>query len=753
MTFDNDYFYDESREGFYVPGLMKKCWAAQLEVLRDIDELCMKYQIEYFAEWGTLLGAVRHGGFIPWDDDLDICMKREHYIRFLEVIDELKNKYIVSNFWTEERRNNFLTRVVNINQFRFDDEFMEIFHEFPYPVGIDIFPMDYAPPKEKEEAYFEEMRYLITVGEAEDHLKVSKKDLETAVKKVENKYRVKIDRNKPLMSQIYRVTDKMCAKFSEDESEYLTLMPVWLENHNYKIPKELYDKSIRIPYENTTIPVPIGYDKILEIKYHNYMKPVICWDSHDYPYYKGNEEVLKERHNIEFAKYHFNPKDLIKEAELPLSEQLNNFIPLLGEAHEELSNLNQKLTEEASEETVQTICNLLGDCQEGAIAMGNLIEATKGEGADVSYLEEYCELIYEASENFGSEAIDKLNHKLHEIIEKVSIIDKKEKQIVLFIVARECEWKYVKDIYSRYAGENEYDVYVMPVPYYDKSFKGEIKASHCDYDKFPKTLPLINYELYHIEVGRPDVIVTTNTYDEKNFTYSSSPTFYSSTIKNYTKELIYVPPFETSEFNPKDERSVGMMENYVYVPGVVHADKVWVQSENIRLRYIDYLTEKCGEDTKAVWEEKIEIRPVAITEEVVDSETVAKWKGIINNNNSKKILLYVTSMGAIMSNPYEAAEKIRTTLKTFNDNSDKIGVIWRPNFIENIAEIDDVNLKEKLEDLVEEYSNKDWCIIDKDTCWENAVNVADAFFGDGCVEATRVRLMKKPVMLQNYQML
>lgn len=61
---------------------MKHAWAAQLEVLNDIDKACTENGIQYFAEWGTLLGAVRHHGFIPWDDDMDICMKRADYEKF-----------------------------------------------------------------------------------------------------------------------------------------------------------------------------------------------------------------------------------------------------------------------------------------------------------------------------------------------------------------------------------------------------------------------------------------------------------------------------------------------------------------------------------------------------------------------------------------------------------------------------------------------------------------------------------------------
>lgn len=79
LQFPDSYFEDEVRDGFYVPSMIKRAWATALDVLCEVDRICCKYNIKYYAEWGTLLGAVRHAGFIPWDDDLDIGMMRTDY--------------------------------------------------------------------------------------------------------------------------------------------------------------------------------------------------------------------------------------------------------------------------------------------------------------------------------------------------------------------------------------------------------------------------------------------------------------------------------------------------------------------------------------------------------------------------------------------------------------------------------------------------------------------------------------------------
>ena len=79
LTFDDSYFLGETRDGFYIEPMMKCAWAAQLEVMCVIKQICEKYDIPYFAYYGTLLGTIRHKGFIPWDDDLDFFMPRDDY--------------------------------------------------------------------------------------------------------------------------------------------------------------------------------------------------------------------------------------------------------------------------------------------------------------------------------------------------------------------------------------------------------------------------------------------------------------------------------------------------------------------------------------------------------------------------------------------------------------------------------------------------------------------------------------------------
>ena len=96
--------------------MLRKAQLRMLEILVEVDKICKKHNISYWLDYGTLLGAVRHGGFIPWDDDLDISMMKEDYDRFLSIAPkELPKQFIVQNTRTEKNFPYTITRIVDLN--------------------------------------------------------------------------------------------------------------------------------------------------------------------------------------------------------------------------------------------------------------------------------------------------------------------------------------------------------------------------------------------------------------------------------------------------------------------------------------------------------------------------------------------------------------------------------------------------------------------------------------------------------------
>lgn len=93
---------EEVRCGYRVSEKMKKVWAVELDLLEKFTSVCEKYNLRYFADAGTLIGAVRHQGFIPWDDDVDVVMPREDYDRLFEIAEkEFSYPYFFQTSLTE----------------------------------------------------------------------------------------------------------------------------------------------------------------------------------------------------------------------------------------------------------------------------------------------------------------------------------------------------------------------------------------------------------------------------------------------------------------------------------------------------------------------------------------------------------------------------------------------------------------------------------------------------------------------------
>ena len=101
-----EFYKEEIRCGWRVDEKTKRIWAVQLEMLDEVERICKKYGLKYFADSGTLIGAVRHQGYIPWDDDIDLAMLREDYETFLKVAPgELKEHLVLQ---TPYREKNYL---------------------------------------------------------------------------------------------------------------------------------------------------------------------------------------------------------------------------------------------------------------------------------------------------------------------------------------------------------------------------------------------------------------------------------------------------------------------------------------------------------------------------------------------------------------------------------------------------------------------------------------------------------------------
>ena len=118
---------------------MDEIKSVELEILKYIHNFCIENDIKYFLNYGTLIGAVRHKGFIPWDDDIDICMFRKDYEKFIDLFSKDDGIYKILSLETDDKYYNNFMKVIN-SKTKIEDE--RNYKTYDLGIFVDIFPID-----------------------------------------------------------------------------------------------------------------------------------------------------------------------------------------------------------------------------------------------------------------------------------------------------------------------------------------------------------------------------------------------------------------------------------------------------------------------------------------------------------------------------------------------------------------------------------------------------------------------------------
>lgn len=615
--FSKSFLEDEVRDGFYVPSTIKQAWAAELEVLSEIDTVCKKLHINYFAEWGTLLGAIRHQGFVPWDDDIDISMKREDYIIFMENAPSLlPDGYTIHTFRNEEGFREFRATVINSSSPNFNKDHFDKFHGFCYLCGVDIYVLDYVLPNyEGEEKRFKDILYLISLADSIIDSNLSFSKIIPNLKHVEEITGVSLlglsDRTE-LWLNLYELVEKKCAELLERKTDSISLLIPWgLKNSPRTIqPLSDYENAVTLPFEYIGISVPNNYTSVISRRFSNFKTPVKQSGSHNYPFFQKQIDELNNLLGQNVNEFSFD-SDLTKqktpgegEWKLLLRDALNFLIKITENISQTLLN-PLELTSEDYSLFIENIVN----AQDTAIEAGNLIEAIKGSDYPcIQVISCYCEQLYNLYNYFNNLNISstKNNNSIfisEDVISSFNLASKSlfnslqktiSKKEIVFLPFKSSAWDSFADIYSRYSNNDNYDIFVIPIPYYFKEYDSSLSDIQYDIDSYPKELNLFSYNDFSLEYHKPDIVFIQNPYDRYNSATSIHPDFYSSKIINYTNNLIYVPWFKTCEISDDDSFSYTNMKYYVTMPGVVNSDFTLVYSTQEREAYIKKLIEWSG---------------------------------------------------------------------------------------------------------------------------------------------------------------
>ena len=438
-------------------------------------------------------------------------------------------------------------------------------------------------------------------------------------------------------------------------------------------------------------------------------------------------------------------------------KQAEDFLELLGQAHEEIKKAVGK-------NNIQTALSLLADCQDGAISLGELIEKTEGEGvATIPLLEEYCEQLFKIHtdlNNAGKADAKKVYKILRQSLVKIENSVKNDIKVrveVVFLPYKASMWDSLESVWKAADEDPDCDAYVIPIPYYDKNPDGSFGEMHYEADQYPAYVPVMQYGEYDFEKRRPDIIFIHNPYDECNYVTSVLPFFYSKNLKQFTEQLVYIPYFILGEIKPDDKTALEGMKKFCLVPGVMNADKVIVQSEDMRQVYIEVLVKVSGEKTRGYWEKKVQGLGSPKVDKVLgtkkeDLEIPDEWMKVIRKPDGswKKIVFYNTSVSALLEYNEKMLEKIRDVIRVFYENRDEVALLWRPHpLIEATISSMRSQLWKEYREIEEQYKNEAWGIFDDSSDIDRAVILSDAYYGDRSSVVQLYEETGKPVLLQN----
>ncbi len=239
----------------------------ELNLLKYTKEICEKNNIEYFLGYGTLLGAVRHKGFIPWDDDVDVVLFREEYDKFVRAVEEDNHEYIkVFHMGNSDCYLGPYAMIVDTRTFlKHNAVKKELIADLG--VYIDVFPLDkggdisYVQKLVSQSYRLKALNNLTLVNHFGD---------ETGIKKVAKQLIAPFANligHKFLCDKIQGLTEKIQ---TSDPQYAVDLM--WEPRMNWVIPLEAYKESVMLQFEDEYFNAPADYDLVLRIGYGNYME-------------------------------------------------------------------------------------------------------------------------------------------------------------------------------------------------------------------------------------------------------------------------------------------------------------------------------------------------------------------------------------------------------------------------------------------------------------------------------------------------
>ena len=267
---------EEVRCDYTVTKDIKEVWAIEIDLLMQLDEVCKKHNLKYYITDGTMLGTVRHKGFIPWDDDIDVTMFRDDYEKLLKVAEtEFKYPYFLQTEYSDpgclrghaQLRNSATTGILKTEEGKF---------KFNQGLFLDVFVMDNVIDDKK---LYEQQK-----KDAEKYRKRAVKYARWSTRYYkQNTWQSKVKgilypvvntflRKTKLEEKNFRKFEEVCKRYNNMETKYVTTLEFSFDIERWgKRLKSYFNKVEYMPFEFIKLPISVDYDEMLRNDYGDYM--------------------------------------------------------------------------------------------------------------------------------------------------------------------------------------------------------------------------------------------------------------------------------------------------------------------------------------------------------------------------------------------------------------------------------------------------------------------------------------------------
>lgn len=237
-----------------------------LEIFKYFQTICKENNLRYWCGGGTCIGALRHKGFIPWDDDIDVFMPRPDYERLYEIWNEVADTEHYALCRTDREQNNHQTDMQLVDLHTTFINRHSVNEEINHGVSVDIMPFEGCPKSKIARAmqiYHSIMYSIFNVQRLPDHqgklLRMATKLVLDAVKDPDKRYR------------IWRRHEKKMAMYDFDKSETVKETITSFRALFFPYPREYFETQ-EVPFEDIMIPIPVGADPYLKRIFGDYMQ-------------------------------------------------------------------------------------------------------------------------------------------------------------------------------------------------------------------------------------------------------------------------------------------------------------------------------------------------------------------------------------------------------------------------------------------------------------------------------------------------